>query len=108
MQQEQELSCVNGWVTLAFLILLGVLMVFLPFHFMGGALMGVAVFAGSIACKGFFILQPNQAIIATFFGTYTGSHKEPGFFWMNPLNTARKISMKVSNYSTPHAISNVN
>ena len=34
---------------------------------------------------GFFIVQPNQSRVLTFFGKYDGTVKENGFMWMNPL-----------------------
>ena len=51
--------------------------------------------------KGLFILQPNQAVLASFFGKYVGSVKEQGFYWNNPFNNLSKVSIKLQNYITP-------
>ena len=53
-----------------------------------------------LTCSGFFILNPNQAMVTTFFGTYSGSHKVEGFSWMNPLNKKSIVSLKIQNYTT--------
>lgn len=47
------------------------------------ALIGMIIFT----C-GFHILQPNQALVFTLFGTYYGTVKEAGFFYVNPFCSA--------------------
>ena len=46
---------------------------------------------------GFFIVQPNQSRVLTFFGKYDGTVKENGFMWMNPFYHREKISLRASN-----------
>ena len=46
---------------------------------------------------GFFIVQPNQSRVLTFFGKYDGTVKENGFMWMNPFYHKEKISLRASN-----------
>ena len=46
---------------------------------------------------GFFIVQPNQSRVLTFFGKYSGTVKENGFMWMNPFYHKEKISLRASN-----------
>jgi len=36
----------------------------------------------------------------TLFGVYKGSIKAPGFWWVNPLSTRRRISLRVRNFET--------
>lgn len=52
------------------------------------------------ALAGFFILNPNEAIACTFFGSYSGSHKQEGFWYTNPFYQKRKISLKMLNYAS--------
>ncbi|MBI1300659.1 MAG: SPFH domain-containing protein [Alphaproteobacteria bacterium] len=47
---------------------------------------------------GFFTLQPNKAMVLILFGAYKGTVKANGFFWVNPLMTKQKISMRVRNF----------
>src|SRR5688500_19592781 len=35
---------------------------------------------------GLMLNQPNEAKVLTLFGRYTGSVKESGFWWVNPLD----------------------
>ena len=46
---------------------------------------------------GFFIVQPNQSRVLTFFGKYSGTVKENGFMWMNPFYSKEKVSLRASN-----------
>jgi regulator of protease activity HflC (stomatin/prohibitin superfamily) len=47
--------------------------------------------------NGFLIVQPNQAAVLVFFGKYSGSVKNNGFFWVNPLIAKHKISLRARN-----------
>ncbi len=42
----------------------------------------------SILCGGFRVLNPKEALVLTLFGTYYGTIKTPGFFFVNPFCTA--------------------
>jgi regulator of protease activity HflC (stomatin/prohibitin superfamily) len=50
-----------------------------------------------LLCVGFFVVQPNQAAVLTFFGRYTGSVKDNGFWWVNPFTIKKKISLRARN-----------
>ncbi|UCS93399.1 SPFH domain-containing protein [Echinicola marina] len=51
---------------------------------------------------GFFIVEPNKAMVLLLFGAYKGSVKSNGFFWVNPFMIKQKISMRVRNFeNTP-------
>ena len=46
---------------------------------------------------GFMVIQPNHARVLTFFGRYVGTVRQNGFFWLNPLYTKKKISLRADN-----------
>ena len=46
---------------------------------------------------GFVKLEPNEAVVMIFFGKYKGVLKETGFFWVNPLMSKKKLSMRARN-----------
>ena len=50
--------------------------------------------------KGFFTLEPNEASVLTLFGKYTGTAREQGFWWVNPLNGKKKISLRARNFDS--------
>lgn len=47
---------------------------------------------------GFFIVEPNKAVVLLLFGAYKGSVKSNGFFWVNPFMSKQKISLRVRNF----------
>ncbi|WP_073572426.1 SPFH domain-containing protein [Algoriphagus zhangzhouensis] len=47
---------------------------------------------------GFFIVEPNKAMVLLLFGDYKGTVKANGFFWVNPFMTKKKISLRVRNF----------
>ena len=49
---------------------------------------------------GFFIVNPNEAKVLQLFGAYTGTVKQAGFAWANPLYTKRRISLRVRNFES--------
>jgi hypothetical protein len=59
----------------------------------------VMVVAG-ICLGGLTIINPNEARVVTLFGVYKGSLKEAGFWWVNPLTTRRRISLRVRNFES--------
>ena len=50
-----------------------------------------------ITTGGFMLLEPNEARVLTFFGKYCGSFYETGFWWVNFLMSAKKISLRARN-----------
>ena len=59
----------------------------------------IAVAAG-IACSGFVVIQPNQAAVVTFLGTYLGTVHTSGFTWTWPLTVRRIVSLRVQNFDS--------
>ena len=43
------------------------------------------------------VLSPGRAAVLLLFGSYVGSVKESGFFWVFPLYSRRKISLRLMN-----------
>ena len=50
-----------------------------------------------IACKGFMLLEPNEARVLTFFGEYRGSFYRTGFWWINFFMTKKELSLRARN-----------
>ena len=50
-----------------------------------------------IACKGFMLLEPNEARVLTFFGEYRGSFYRTGFWWINFFMTKKDLSLRARN-----------
>ena len=50
-----------------------------------------------ILLGGFFVLQPNEAMVLVFYGKYKGTVKQNGYHWVNPLYTKRQITLRSNN-----------
>lgn len=58
---------------------------------LGSLLLAGGIFwllVGIVPFFGLKIIKPKEAIVLTLFGNYTGSIKEPGFYYVNPFSTA--------------------
>lgn len=60
----------------------------------------VIVLVGVLSFFGFQAIAPNQARAYLLFGTYKGSTRESGFYWVNPFYSKKKISLRVRNFET--------
>ncbi len=49
---------------------------------------------------GLYMLQPNQAALLLFFGSYRGSDRESGLRWANPFYAKDKISVRARNFNS--------
>jgi regulator of protease activity HflC (stomatin/prohibitin superfamily) len=58
------------------------------------------ILVASLCAGGFFIVQPNEAKVFTFFGSYAGSVREAGFAWTNPFTKKLDLSLRVRNFAT--------
>ena len=59
---------------------------------------GIVLLILSLCCiGGFILLEPNEARVLTFFGKYCGSFYDTGFWWVNFLMSAKKISLRARN-----------
>ncbi len=53
-----------------------------------------------LAMGGFFVVQPNEARVLTFFGRYVGSVRNSGFWWTNPFTAKRRVSLRIHNFNS--------
>lgn len=60
----------------------------------------VALIAAFIALFGLMVVNPNDSKVLILFGTYQGVVKDPGFYWVNPFNSKKRVSLRVRNFET--------
>ena len=48
-------------------------------------------------CCGFMMLEPNEARALTWFGKYSGTFAEAGYYWRNPFYGSKKLSLRARN-----------
>jgi regulator of protease activity HflC (stomatin/prohibitin superfamily) len=106
MIREKELHPPAGVTFLVFLI---------PSFIGSVALLVVAARSGelapTVACAllvaflgflfaGLFVVNPNEAKVLQFFGSYAGSAREPGLRWANPFYTKKKVSLRAVSFES--------
>ena len=58
---------------------------------------GVLALLAFIMLFGYVMLEPNESRVLLFFGNYRGTFYNTGFWWINPLMSAKKLSMRARN-----------
>jgi len=104
---EKERKSISGWFMLAILLIAGAALAFALHEIVTSspegphagemALWVIATGLWSFMMGGFFTLQPNMAAVLTLFGKYTGTVKENGFHWANPLLKKSRVSLRARN-----------
>ena len=102
MIQETERSVVSGWFAL--FALLVVFFACLALLITGSVpvkvVSAVVMFIDIFLMVGFFFVNPNEARVLQLFGKYTGTTRQEGLRWANPLLSKRTISLRVRNFET--------
>ncbi len=49
---------------------------------------------------GLTVVNPNEAKVVQLFGVYKGSIKEQGLWWVNPLTSRRRVSLRIRNFES--------
>lgn len=96
MSTEKNHSPANGYVMLFVLLLLLVGGVLLLRMYVGAFL----ILAAILMLFGFVLVNPNGSRVLLLFGKYVGTIKQNGLFWVNPLYTKKKISLRASNFDS--------
>lgn len=94
---EKIIKPTSGYVmilTILAAIAIGIFMILNVNPIYGAPLLILAFFC----IPGFFIVEPNKAMVLLLFGDYKGTVKANGFFWVNPFMTKKKISLRVRNF----------
>ncbi len=54
----------------------------------------------AICWAGFFMVQPNQGVVLQLFGRYSGTVRDPGLRWANPLLSKKPVSLRIRNFES--------
>ena len=107
MTLEKEVRGISGWAMLAALVAI-LVATFLALGLAASAgngeyaaLPGITVMLlALVSFGGLTVVNPNQARVLTLFGTYKGTLKTAGFWWVNPLTSRRRLSLRVRNFES--------
>ena len=101
---ETKEKSFNGVRTSGFIALSALFLVVCLSVYLFSLAQGWSIFAGiagllfsAFAVAGFFIIEPNEARVIVFFGKYRGTITDNGFFWINPFNEKKKITLRARN-----------
>jgi len=61
---------------------------------------GVGFLIAIVIVPGLFINQPNQSRVVTLFGHYSGTVRENGFRWVNPLTQRMPVSLRIRTFDS--------
>ena len=53
-----------------------------------------------ISLGGFLIVQPNESKVLILFGSYTGTIRDSGFWWVNPFTVKKHVSLRIRNFNS--------
>ncbi len=98
---ERTYVTANGIAMLLLLIALVVAVPITVFTLRQAGLVPVIGLAIGIVfiAPGFFMLQPNEAVVLTLFGSYLGTDRAPGLRWTLPWNLRKKLSVRARNHN---------
>jgi regulator of protease activity HflC (stomatin/prohibitin superfamily) len=106
MFREKKAAASSGWFV--FLVLI-VVMILCLWGFVEGVrghnqvLLFSSLFVLAVAAlclAGLQIVNPNEGQVVQLFGTYLGTLREAGFWWVNPLTNRRRVSLRVRNFES--------
>jgi regulator of protease activity HflC (stomatin/prohibitin superfamily) len=66
----------------------------------GSGLIAAPIVVGALVASSLVIVQPGQTKVVRFFGTYVGTVRRPGLWWIVPLADRRNLSVRVRNFET--------
>jgi regulator of protease activity HflC (stomatin/prohibitin superfamily) len=101
--KEKSIFKMNGFVALvlALICIIGGIYLFLNTLSVGGKICAIVVIIlGLIIAKSLTIVQPNEAKVLTFFGTYIGVIRDQGLWATIPFTFKRSVSLRVINFTS--------
>jgi regulator of protease activity HflC (stomatin/prohibitin superfamily) len=100
---DKELWSSNGYIMLAVVFALAALSIwffwsaiasrnFAPLQFGLGI---IGVIGVVLVLRGLVVLQPNESLVCLLFGSYAGTQHRPGYWWVNPFYSKKKVSRRL-------------
>ncbi|MGH9628509.1 MAG: SPFH domain-containing protein [Bryobacteraceae bacterium] len=103
MGNEKVVRAASGWLMLLLLLLVAGAAIYTAVAVDSLWVRILSVIVTVVACIcpiGLTVVNPNEASVVTLFGVYKGTIKHDGFWWVNPLTTRRKLSLRVRNFES--------
>jgi regulator of protease activity HflC (stomatin/prohibitin superfamily) len=97
--KEQKAWVINGFLGILVILALGALGIILLANevFVIGI---IALAAAIVLLSGVVVVQPNQAMVVTFFGSYIGTLRNSGLWITVPFSMRKQVSLRVRNFNS--------
>ncbi|HEY5197563.1 MAG TPA: SPFH domain-containing protein, partial [Solirubrobacteraceae bacterium] len=96
--QERPAWAITGWAGVAILAACIAAAVLLA----GSAWIIAPIVIGFLIATSLVIVQPGHTKVVRFFGSYVGTVRHTGLWWIVPLADRRSLSIRVRNFETNH------
>jgi regulator of protease activity HflC (stomatin/prohibitin superfamily) len=106
MFREKKVLASSGWLMLLVLIAVLVLSVVgfamsVRAHQVPLLVLSLLALAVDVTCiSGLQVVNPNEGQVVQLAGTYLGTLRDQGFYWVNPLTNRRRVSLRVRNFES--------
>jgi regulator of protease activity HflC (stomatin/prohibitin superfamily) len=96
---------ISGFIAFVIEVIIGAAIWKLAAHLSALGPWGTAGFVAlmivfTLSLRGFFVVHPNEAKVVIFFGNYSGSVRQAGWQWTNPLANRKVVSVRVRNFNS--------
>ncbi|SKB57952.1 Regulator of protease activity HflC, stomatin/prohibitin superfamily [Parapedobacter luteus] len=96
MINEKNTTAISGY--LSFVVLLaGLGLAAYGIYGQSVWLIAIGIVLALVILKGWLVVNPNESAVLILFGSYQGTVRKDGFFWVNPLVVKRTVSLKARN-----------
>jgi len=98
---ERPAWAINGWLGVLVVAACIAATILLAENKAGGFL-AVPIVIGAVVLSSLIIVQPGHTKVVRFFGSYAGTARRTGLWWIVPLADRRTLSIRVRNFETNH------
>jgi regulator of protease activity HflC (stomatin/prohibitin superfamily) len=95
---ERPALALSGWLGVLAVALCGWAAYLCANHAPGWTWLPIAV--GILVLTSLVVIAPGQTSVVQFFGSYVGTVRKSGFWWVLPLTLRRRVSIRVRNFET--------
>jgi regulator of protease activity HflC (stomatin/prohibitin superfamily) len=99
--RERPAWAINGWLGVLVVAACIVAVVLLVQHKATGIATAPIVVA-VVILSSLVIVKPGETRVVRFFGSYVGTVRRTGMYWILPLSDRRNVSIRVRNFETNH------
>ncbi len=99
--QERPAWAISGWLGVL-VVAACIAAIILLAQNKAGAILVVPIVVGTLVASSLVVIQPGHTKVVRFFGSYVGTVRRTGLWWIAPLADRRNLSIRVRNFETNH------